>query len=142
MSLGRFPFGPLPKYPHMKPEDVAVWNRFVSGNAGLFERCDYDVCCGPGEQYDEAMQENMRAMGTHNTRRKIDVVAYKGDVHTVIEVKPIANMRGLGQILTYRDEYREDHPEVLDVQAAIVAGRVERGLSALYAKHRVEIHIA
>ncbi len=142
MTRGRFPFAPLPKYPHMKPEDVAVWHRFVSGNSGYFERCDYDVPVGTGEDFGDGHDENILRDGKILTQRKVDVVAFKGDTVFVIEVKPIANMRGLGQILTYRDEYSDDHPTDLDVRGMLVAGRMERGLDGLYAKHGITVLIA
>ncbi len=43
---GRFPFKILAKYPHMKPEDIAVWERFINKNPGYFDTVDYDVHLG------------------------------------------------------------------------------------------------
>lgn len=140
--IGRFPFSQLAKYPHMQPEDVAVWERFLLKNPFYFDTVDYDVAVGQGAPQDESQPENIQYDGKILTQKKIDVVGYKGDTICVVEVKPIANMRGLGQILTYRKLYKDDHPEISDVNAMVLAGEIERELEPLFAEHGVLLETA
>jgi len=142
MIVGRFPFAPLSKYPHMKPEDVAVWNRFVAANSGLFDTVDYDVPVGTGADVDPEHPDAIQYDAKILTRKKVDVVAYKGNAVFVIEVKPVANARGLGQILTYLPLWLADHPGELDVRGMVVAGEMEREMAAVYAGHQIIVHIA
>lgn len=139
---GRFPFQHLAKYPHMKPEDVAVWTRFISKNPGYFDTVDYDVPCGQGAPVDPNHPPEIQRDHTILTQKKIDVVGYRGDSVTVIEVGPIADMRKLGQALTYSHLYALDHPEVSALQRMVVAGELERELGPIYASQSVEIELA
>jgi hypothetical protein len=139
---GRFPFQRLAKYPHMKPEDVAAWERFIDTNPGYFESVDYDVAVGEGAPTNPEHPENIQHDHTILTQKKIDVVGYRGATVTVVEVKPIADMRALGQALVYSHLYAADHPEVTDLQRMVVAGEMERELAPIYAAQSVQFELA
>lgn len=136
---GRFPYGKLPKYPHMQPEDVAVWERFIDQNPDFFDRCDYDVPVGQGRNIDENLPVNIQRMGTTLTQKKIDVVAYVDDQVFVIELKPVANARGLGQCIMYRMMYMQEHPDDTDVTVLIICAEVEPEMEQVYAASNVGI---
>ncbi len=76
------------------------------------------------------------------TQRKIDAVAYKGTQTFLIEIKPVANARALGQILMYQSLYRTYYPEVRDPVPMIVCGTVERDLDAMWTEHGILIEVA
>lgn len=140
--IGRFEYRLLAKYPHMKPEDVAVWSRFIEKNPTYFDTADYDVPCGTGAPVDPNHPPEIQRDHTILTQKKIDVVGYRENSVTLVEVKPIADMRALGQILTYSHLYALDHPEVTDLQRMVVAGSVERELEPIYASQGVQIELA
>ncbi len=139
---GRFEFQKLAKYPHMRPEDVAVWERFIEKNPLYFDRVDYDVPCGKGEPQDASLPENIQRDGTILTQKKIDAVAYKLNEPYVIEIGPIANMRKLGQILTYRMLYTADHPDETKLHAMVICGDIERELEEIYTRNGIELKTA
>lgn len=139
---GRFPFQKLAKYPHMKPEDIAVWERFVANNPRFFDTVDYDVPVGQGAPQNPELPENIQADGKILTQKKIDVVGYVGPIPYIIEVKPTADMRALGQILTYHELFTADHPELPNPLKMIVCGAVERELEAMFEKHGIQVEVA
>lgn len=140
--VGRFPFTRLAKYPHMQPLDVAVWTRFIESHPDYFETVDYDIAVGKGAAVDPSHAPEIQYDHTILTQKKIDVVGYRGDSRTIVEVKPIANMRALGQIIAYSHLYAEDHPEAGPLTRLIVAGEMERELEPIFASQGVEIAIA
>lgn len=142
MSTGRFPYQTLEKYPGMKPEDVAVWDRFIIANPKYFDTCDYNVHVGEGAETDPEHSEAMQRDHTMLTQKKIDVVGYRGEAPSIVEVKPIANMRALGQILVYERLFLDMHPELVNVPLIIVCGEVERETDALFLEHAIQIEIA
>jgi hypothetical protein len=142
MSTGRFPFGILPKYPGMKPEDIAVWERFVAKNPAYFDTCDYHVHVGEGAETNPEHPEEIQRDHTALTQKKIDVVGYRGKLPTIVEVKPVANMRALGQMLVYERLYLDDHPELVSVPLIVVCGAVERDTDALFFEHMIALEIA
>ena len=126
----------------MKPEDVAVWERFMLKNPKVYDTVDYDVAVGDGAPQSEAHPENIQAMGKILTQKKIDVVAYVGEIVHVIEVGPIADMRKLGQILTYLTLYTREHPEATLIIPTVVCGAVERELAPMFAEHGIVLEVA
>lgn len=142
MTTGRFPFDKLAKYPHMKPEDVAVWSRFIIKNPDLFATVDYDVCVGAGADFEMCTSNEYDCDCQKLTQKKIDAVAYKGSAVTLIEVKPIANMRALGQMIVYFNLYKKDHPEETNISNMIVCREVERELDEIFAQNGIIIKTA
>lgn len=139
---GRFQFQRLAKYPGMKPEDVAAWERFIDSFPGYFETVDYNYALGTGAPVDPNAPENIQRDHTILTQKKVDVVGYRGSSVFIVEVKPIADMRALGQALVYSHLYAIDHPEVTDLQRMVVAGDIERELAPVYAAQGVQFELA
>lgn len=139
---GRFPYETLSKYPHMQPEDVMVWHKYIQSHPDVFERCDYDVAVGEGAPTDPSHTEVMQGMHTILTQKKIDVVAYKGYKTFLIEVKPVANARGLGQILTYLKLYKKDHLLEQNIIPMIVCGSIEREMEEVFDLHGIRVEVA
>lgn len=142
MKEGRFPFSELAKYPHMKPEDVQVWTRFLAKYPAYFDTVDYDVPVGQGAPQDENQPPNIQYDGKILTQKKIDVVGYKRDIITVVEIGPVADMRKLGQILVYRKLFTADFPDLQPPLSAVLCASVERELEAIFNEHGVMLLVA
>ena len=141
--IGRvYPFKKQAKYPHMKPEDVAVWERFIDQNPEYFLECEYDVAVGEGAPQNPEHADNIQYDGKILTQKKLDVVGYRNEDIVLVEVKPVANMRGLGQILTYEKFFNATYPQTLPVRKMIVCGSVERELDAMFKEHDIIIKVA
>ena len=96
------PFEKLRKYPHMMPNDIAVWELFLSANPLRFDRLEYDVHVGRGYGYDEDSPDWHLRLARGLTQYRIDVVGWNSRNATIIEVKPYAGLGALGQLLSYR----------------------------------------
>ncbi|MEK7068548.1 MAG: hypothetical protein AAB964_01900, partial [Patescibacteria group bacterium] len=109
---------------------------------GYFETVDYNVALGAGAPVNPAHPENIQRDHTILTQKKVDAIGYRGDSTTVVEVKPIADMRALGQALSYSFLYAADHPEAKELSRMVVAGEMERELAPIYAAQGVEVELA
>lgn len=126
----------------MKPEDVAAWERFIDANPGYFDSVDYNFALGEGVDVGEGEPESQRRGFQTLTQKKVDVVGYRGSSVFIVEVKPVADMRALGQALSYSHLYAAAHPEVTDLQRMVVAGDIERELAPVYAAQSVQFELA
>ena len=105
---GAFPYARRYHYPHMRDEDRYIWERFITGNPNIFETVDYDVAVGKRPDFSTVVTA---ATGGDNVRiykKKIDVVAFKGNEIFIIELKPRAGSSAFGQVLGYVELYKRD----------------------------------
>ena len=117
---GRFKYEILFKYPHMKPGDIAIWERFIKANPGFFDTVDYDVLIGSGAAFDTTLNSTEGTSAAALYRKKIDVVGYRSGEIWLVEVKPSAQFAALGQIGAYDDLYREEKKPSDRVVAALL----------------------
>lgn len=111
-------------YPHMMPEDVAIWNRFLEQFPDAYDNVQYDVKVGKIPEFVEGHDdEAMRAQGTLY-QRKIDVVGYKGDQIDIIELKPHASTSALGQVNGYRHLFMRDYSPPENPKAVIITDQL------------------
>ena len=99
--IGRFNYKLLSKYPHLRPEDVAIWEKFLSAHPDFYDSVDYDLKVGEGRDYSEMPGDEFRADMEYLSKKRIDVVGYKGDEIHIIELKPQAGFSAVGQVLGY-----------------------------------------
>ena len=139
--LGRFIFKKLAKYPHMKPADIEIWERFVETNWGFFDRVDYDFCVGEGTDFLPTDEDTPDGRQNRLYKRKIDVVGYKGNAVWLIEVKPLADTEALGQIITYGDLYvkEKDVPKAMTLM--VLAEKIMTEMKDVYKKKGIEVRI-
>ena len=103
--IGQYTYEIREKYPHFLQEDNTLWSKFIAAFPALFDSVDYDVRISKGIEIPkgtpEALARDMEAL----SRLRVDVLAYKGEDVTIIEVKPIGDMQAIGQLYTYNDQY-------------------------------------
>jgi len=85
----------------MLPEDVPVWERFLSSNPALFQRLYYDVRVGGVSPSGEDVSPQMKRMYFDVTAKRIDVLAELDKELWLIEVASRPGLRAIGQLQTY-----------------------------------------
>ena len=88
-------------YPHLMPEEIIVWERFLNTYKPDFDNYQYDVKVGTPAVTSPELTDNLKEMSDNLTTKRIDVVAWKAGVPVVIEIKKIVGMKALGQAITY-----------------------------------------
>ncbi|MBA7520713.1 hypothetical protein ES705_12809 [subsurface metagenome] len=123
---GKFNYELLPKYPHLLGEDKEVWTRFVVKFPNRFDTVDYDVHVGtgiiPAGEVDIKTTEQWKDL----TRKRIDVLGWKGKFAQIIEVKKRVGLPALGQVLGYRFLYQREYPDVFLKQPLILCSRIDK----------------
>lgn len=142
MREGRFPYKILSKYPHMKPADVTVWERFINFNEGYFTSVDYDMHIGEGADFLPTGEDTPDGRENRLYQRKIDVVGYTPDKTWIVEVKPIADMSALGQILTYRSLTRNKAEFGEEPRFAVVCEEVSNEMKAVFQEYQIAVILA
>lgn len=123
---GKFNYEKRHKYPHLIGEDTDVWDRFILKFPDRFETVDYDVHVGSGTETPEDWLESSKQYWSKMTKKRIDVIGWKGNFATIIEVKNRVGLHTLGQILGYRFLYHRENPEIVLLPSLIVCSRIDK----------------
>ncbi len=123
---GKFNYEVRYKYLHLIGEDKEVWERFVLKYPDKFDTVDYDVHVGSGIETPEEHESKPAQQWKDLTRKRIDVVAWKNDFATIIEVKKRVGLATLGQVLGYRFLYLLEHTEISSVSLLIVCSQIDK----------------
>ena len=134
-----FPYGKLSWYPHLMPEDVAVWERFIAKFPEMYEYCQYDVLVGKVPAFvKEHEMESMRAQAPLY-QKKIDVLATIQGQTDIIELKPICTMATVGQVEGYKYLYTRDYEPPVAPKAVVICGQTTEDVAEFAQKRGVMI---
>jgi len=114
-----------PAYPHMLGEDTAVWTRFLESGDFELKEVWYDVHVGQTVFLPVGTDSLVKRIANGVTRKRIDVVAIVDSVYWVIEIKPLATMFAMGQVLVYERLFEEEFTPALEVWPVLVCDRVD-----------------
>lgn len=120
----------MPTYPHMMAEDIAVWTKYLQAWLVPIDEVWYDVHVGKPVELGPAASLAELKMAAGITRKRIDVVARVGNVFWVIEVKPRADMRALGQVISYLRLFVLEFAPRREVLGVIVCDQVDGDIVA------------
>jgi len=84
------------RYAHLGPEDVRIWDKFIETHPDYFQMVAYDVKVGEGREYPKSELPEIKEDLVYLSKKRIDVVGFKGEDVFVIEIKPKANLSAVG----------------------------------------------
>lgn len=119
-----YPYGLRNWYPHMKPRDQAIWERFIKQFPDMYDKVGYDVPCGSVPALDTIIDGEKQTSVEKLYRKKIDVVGFKGDQIDIIELKPDADTSALGQVRGYVRDYIKDYAPATEPKAIVITDRL------------------
>lgn len=125
------------KYPHMFPNDIAIWEGFLDKYGKLYKGFYYDVVCGKEIKMPEHLEIPYQKDAWVLSQLRIDAVGEKGDFIDIIEVKPRGNMASLGQLLTYKEHYIEEYRPQMPVRMVLVAAEIDQNIITLTEKYGI-----
>lgn len=105
--------------PGALPSETALVQTWLRDAGAPFQGFDFNVRVGDGTPPPASMPEPWRSQALDNSRKIIDVVAYRGGGVVLLEAKGRIDPATIGQIFTYRLLWTRQHPDlpVLDVGA-------------------------
>lgn len=115
-----FPFAKRYYYPHMKPADVAIWERFIESFPDMYDFVQYDVPVGTVPEHAKGPVAPGAGSDEKLYMKKIDVVAFKGDQIDIVELKPQATASSIGQVKAYQLLYVRDYNPPITPKAIII----------------------
>jgi hypothetical protein len=138
---GRFPFSKLLKYPHLKADEIAIWERFIDKNPGFFDSVDYDVHVGKAREYPEIPEEKIKKGMEELSRKRIDFVGYKEGKVFIGEIKPFASLGAIGQLIGEMSLWKKEHPEIKKVSCILITDHEVPDMKVLCSEQGIEYFV-
>ena len=114
----------LIKYPHLGPEDAAIWARFIAKNPGFFNNVEYDVKVGQGRDYSSLPKDQYSEDLKNLSLKRIDVVGFRQGEILVIELKPAATLAAIGEAIGYTQLFKEQDKTGKRISPAIITDQI------------------
>lgn len=132
-------YGKRFKYPHLAPNDVRIWERFIDDNPNWANLVAYDVRVGNGQDPGDKHEENIRKMAIKLTQYRIDVLAQKNGSHSIVEVKQDPGSGAVGQLLSYSSLLKSSHPALFPVKLVLICNRSTPDLQDVADQYSIQI---
>ena len=139
--LERFKYEKRYQYPHMKPNDVAIWERFITKFPDLYDTVMYDVGIGDIPPFMEQTSSPQGQAMRELYRLKIDVIGFKGNAIDIIEVKHEAGSASIGQIQGYVTLYNRDFKPTVPVKPVLLTNVLKPNMEFLTQQAGVRLYV-
>ena len=139
--LDFFEYKPLPRYPHMKPKDIEIWDRFLLAHPDLYEKVQYDFHVGDQPQFSEEAGDVTEDNQHMLYQLKIDVLGHTAQRIDIIEVKPNASPASIGQVQSYKSLFLRDEKPTKNVGMVIVTNEERLNMRFLCQQAGVTLYV-
>lgn len=127
------------KYPHMLPHEEAIWDRFIEEYGLPVGGISYDVHLGVGAPVDPDWPEWMTRMVKVLSTHRADVVVDRSDEVVIIEIKSIAGMGAVGQLVGYEALYLQQFGLDRPVRLLCVCERTEADIKVIFNHYEIAV---
>lgn len=128
-------------YPERTDGESAVIRDYLAAHGAEFDTLGFSVRVGQAVTPDPTHLIGVQRSTIYSTRKRIDFVGIKGELHTLVEAKQRIQPSALGQILTYRKLYLEEHPDVHDVRMIVIGRYSDDDTIHSLVAHGVEVYV-
>lgn len=129
-------------FPHLLPDDIDVWERYLVHPDHHYTHIDYDVQVGFGAPAPPGITPEIEKARLHLTRRRIDAVAYAPSLITLIEITRLVDLKAIGQVISYPILYNLTYRPRLPVKMLLVCEKLNTDIEYVLPELRVDVWIS
>lgn len=128
----------LAKYPHMKKDEAATWDRFLARMPWQVENIMYDVRLGEGARVSEGVPEWVKHMAWALSTKRVDAIVETLLEFIIVEVKPRGALSAVGQLLGYLVLFNKQYRPQKRVRLALVCERIAPDMAPILLEYGIE----
>jgi len=125
---------------HAAGEQMIV-KAWLADQGSTYQRFGFNVRIGQGADIAIDAPDSTRRFLRATTRKRIDVVAFRGSAVTLLEVKIQANLGALGQMLGYRHLWSLEHPAWPVEAYGIICHIIALDTATVYTAHGMPFYL-
>lgn len=118
------PYGLLNKYPGMRLGDEVIWDEFVKNHPNFFLSVWYNVPLGEPYNNEEEKAEAKENGAYEVSQWRIDVLGETADAFVIIELRPHADARAIGNVIAYSKLLEKEWEPVKPVVGMILTDKI------------------
>ncbi len=107
MQARWFPYEKLPKYPHLRQYESAIFEKFIENNPSAFHKVAYDFTLQTKSNPIAKAPPKIKDNWNYLTSFKIDALCQIGNDLCIVELKTAAQAGSIGQMLLYNKLFRQ-----------------------------------
>lgn len=128
-------------YPERTGNESAVLRDFLTAHGDEYDRFGFSIRIGQSANPDPSHLIGVQRSTIWSNRKRIDLVCLSGANVTLVEAKMRIEPGALGQILTYRKLWLEDHPESADPRLIVIGRYSDQDTIRSLTAHNVTVYI-
>jgi hypothetical protein len=128
-------------YPERTDGESAVIHAYLEKHLSEFDRIVFGKRVGQGATPDPTTSPAAQRATAFSTRKRIDILAWRGSQPVIIEVKQRVTPAALGQILTYRHHFLEENPDAAEPDLVVVGRESDADTLAALGAHNVTVYL-
>lgn len=134
-----FPANYLDIPPHMSDGDYAIWRRWHAIHYAGFHGWYFDAAVGQGAIIPDGTPNNLAAMWTRLTKKRIDAIGIRDGDIWIIEVRDSAGSSAMGAVLAYIHLLKDDNPFSLPLIPVIITDHADRDTRRVIEAYGVDL---
>ena len=127
------------KYKHMLPREEVIWDAYIARHGLPEGLVDYDVHLGEGAPLDESWPAWMKSMVKSLSTHRLDVVVIRPLEVVIVEIKSVAGMSAVGQLLGYEALWLQEYGTEKPVTLVCVCERAESDMQTVFQFYEVTL---
>jgi hypothetical protein len=128
-------------YPERTDGESAVIRAYLEKHHTEFDRIEFSRRVGQGAALDPTTSPAAQKATTYSTRKRIDILAWRGSQPVIIEVKQRVTPAALGQILTYKHHFLEEFPDAAEPELVVVGRESDPDTLAALGGHNITVYL-
>jgi len=128
-------------FPERTDGESAVILAYLKEHAGEIDRITFGKRVGRGAPIDPSTIPSVQRAFTFSTRKRIDILVWRATQPVIVEVKQRITPAALGQILTYRHHFLEEHPDAPEPELVVVGRESDQDTIDALTAHGVTVHL-
>lgn len=128
-------------YPHLMPDDIPVWERFLAEHEADYDHLEYDVRVGEGRPAPIDFPEPLRHMALDLSRRRIDAVGFTSATIDIIEITRLIDLKAVGQVIAYPVLYRQTYLPLQALRSVLVGEKYNTDIQPVLDQTNVTVFL-
>lgn len=129
----------LSTIPGLRKPDTAIAKAWLRAHAAEYDAVEFNVRLGQGIVLPEGSDPSLVLFAQAVSTKRADIVAHAGRDVTIVEIKIRIGGAALGQLVLYRQLYRDAYPDTGNVRLIVAGQYLEPDVAATYAAHSIAI---